>query len=478
MFGKNVLMIHPPFSKLGFGDEWKKMDSLAAPLGLMYIGNVLINDGYNVKFIDFNIDKLSKNQFLNILSKSDFILLSCYTESIKNVYEIIKMTREINKNAFIICGGPYCKLTRNYVPDSDITFIGDAENIIGELFKKIVNNESLSEIPGLIYKKNNRVIKNSGYLQAINIDDSKSAASILTKNKNYGVLFGFKIKNLVGTITSRGCPFNCSFCTLQGSLEQKLRKRSVESVIMELKDLYESGAKYVIFYDDNFLIDKKRVVQIMDRIIEEKIKLKILVQGRVDSVDINFYEKLYKAGVILIMFGIENANQDVLDFYNKGTKIEQIKKAIELANKVGIFTWGWMIIGSPIETKKHFEVNKKFIKKAPLDIVFINVLAYAEGSPLWKKAVEEGKLNKNESMVYANEKLSRYPYKTWVKMVDELLKGFYSKPSRILRIFYKSYKAGILPTVFQLFWVGRKSIFIKMEQNPLFSDNRDSVIEI
>lgn len=471
-------MIHPSFKGLKFGDEWEGLDSLAAPLGLMYIATPLINSGYDVKFIDFNVDRLTKEKFFNEISEAKYLLLSCYSDSLKSVYEIIKIARKINKDIFIMCGGPYCKLTGNYVAGSDLTVIGEAEEIIVDLFDRLNKKDSLSNIPGLIYKKGDKIIRNKGCLEAKDINRSIGSSHILTKDKNYGMFFGYRVKGLIGTMTSRGCPYNCNFCTHKGSINNKIvRKRTVDNVIAELKDLEKNGTRYVIFYDDNFLIDKKRVNSIMDRIIQEKIKLKLIVQGRVDSADYNFYKKLYRAGVIMIAFGIENANQDVLDYYNKGTSVEQIRKAIEIADKVGIITMGFFMIGSPIEDKKHFQINKKFINNIPLDVIHISILEYLEGSNLWEKAVKEGKISKNETSVVSNEKLSKYSYKEWIDMRDDLLDGFYKKPKRILRGTYKVLKRGFLIEFIKILWVGRKG-FVKKSKNAFFVEAPDSKIEV
>jgi len=472
---KKILMIQPPFKELKFGNEWEGTDTLAPPLGLMYLGTPLINEGFDVKFIDFNVDKFSESEFLKFISDSDFLLLSCFSSTIKNIYKIINIAKKVNPSIYIICGGPYPKLTGNHILGSDLTVIGEAEDFITIIIEKIINKDSLSDIPGLIYKKGGKIIKNKGFLLIKDLDSSKSSEKILAKGKDYGYFFGYKIKGLSGIMTSRGCPFNCYFCTHRGVFDSKqVRKRSVENIVSELKELQSNGTKYVIFYDENFLLDKKRVMELMDRIIEEKIKLKFVIQGRVDSADFDLYKKLYKAGVMMILLGIENANQDVLDFYNKGINIEQIEKAIILANKVGIFTMGYFMIGSPVEEKEHFNVNKKFIKKMPLDAIYISILAYEEGSFLWSKAVKEGKIRKDQITVNANESLSNYSYNEWLKMKDELYKGFYS-PSRITRFFYKAAKADILIAFTKFFWNGKKGLFGKRKTSFYIGNPKEKI---
>jgi len=137
------------------------------------------------------------------------------------------------------------------------------------------------------------------------------------------------------------------------------------------------------------------------------------------------------------MFGIESANQDVLNYYKKGTTIEKIEKIIRIANRFGIITFSGFMIGAPIEKHVHFGKNKQFLSKVPLDFMSVNILRFAFPSPLWWKAHREGKILEEELLVSANEKLSNFTYEELMSVRSDLLKSFYSNPSRKLRIIYK-----------------------------------------
>jgi radical SAM superfamily enzyme YgiQ (UPF0313 family) len=199
----------------------------------------------------------------------------------------------------------------------------------------------------------------------------------------------------------------------------------------------EEGARYVIFYDDNFLMRRERVIKIMDRIIENQMNLKFAIQGRVDIADLELYKKLKQAGVVIMLYGIESANQDVLDYYNKKTTVENARKAITLADQVGIITFGNMIIGAPIEERKHFEINKQFLKEVPLDLLSIHILHYIYPLRIWTEAYEKGLIGRDEIVVAADERLSHFSYEELRKMEDELVRSFYNNPQRVLRIAQK-----------------------------------------
>lgn len=435
-----ILLIHAPFRDFLLSKNWRKMESLAPPLGLMYLAAPLLKEGYKVELIDFNIDKLSKKKFRQKVLSSDFIGISCYSDSLKNVKEIIKFIRNVKKGAFIFCGGPYCNLTGNFIEGANLITRGEAETYISDVIKKLITKKPLLSIPGLVYKDGRKIVKTRGIMRVEELDKSILPDLSLAKNKDYGHFFGLKIPNLIGIMSSRGCPFDCSYCTHNQGQGAKYRERSVKNVIAEIKDLVYRGYKYLIFYDDNFLMNRPRVEKIMDEIIRQKWDLKIICQGRVDSGNEAFYQKLRLAGVAMIMFGVESANQDVLDFYNKRIKIETIKKAVDLANKVGILTFGYFIIGAPMETKEYFKNDLEFINKIKLDFVNINILGYYQGAKLWQDAYSKGLIKKDETIVWANEKLANFSYIDLCKIKEKMIRDIYLDPKRLLRVIYKAYK--------------------------------------
>jgi len=137
------------------------------------------------------------------------------------------------------------------------------------------------------------------------------------------------------------------------------------------------------------------------------------------------------------MFGIESANQDVLNYYKKGTTVKKIEKIINIANQFGIITFSGIMIGAPIEQSSHFAKDKQFLSKIPLDFISVNILRFAFPSPLWLKAHQEGKILKEELLVSANEKLSNFSYEELMHIRADILKSFYIQPRRIIRIIYK-----------------------------------------
>ncbi len=444
--GKNVLLLHAPIAQYTFGKKWRATKGLSPPLGLLYLGSPLLKVGYNVKFVDLNVDKLSRKEFLKIIEAQDFILITCYTLTINNVKKIIQDIKEVNNKGVILCGGPHCNITQEYIEGSFITCIGEVEGYIVQILHLIETKKPLEVIPGLIYKKDGELVKNTGVMKINNLDSSIFPAWELLDKKKYGYIGNAQL-DLAWIMSTRGCPFNCYFCARM--LYSKYRERSVDNVVAELKSLVKQGYKYIAFGDDNFLLNKNRVHEIMERIILEKINIKMAVQGRVDSADFNMFQKMRKAGVIAIFFGIESANQDVLDFYNKKTTVEQGIEAIKTANQAGLITIGFFIIGAPFETDKHIKQNLEYFNSVPLDLISCYDLTYVVGTKLWKNAVKKGIIEKSELFVRADKKTSNYSSEEISEIKNDLIKHFYKNPHRLLRVLYKALRLGELGLIYK-----------------------------
>lgn len=459
LVGKRVLLLFPPFQHHFYGKKWKKSESVFPPLGLLYIATPLVKAGYNVKIIDLQIDSLSKHQYFEHIKNFDFILISCFTFAIDNIKKLIHDIKSTNAKTKIICGGPYCNETKKYIENADYTLFGEVDLVIVNLLESISKNKSLAGFPGLCYRENGNIVRNPGKPIPENLDSIDPPLFDLVKNKNYGYVYGVKFKNIYPIITSRGCPFKCAFCTFQNV---KYRERSVENVTEEIKLRADSGAKYLIICDDNFLLNRSRVNSILDYIIFNKLKIKIIIQGRIDIIDYELCLKMKQANVIMLIFGIENVNQDVLNYYNKKINIDKISNVITTANNLGILTYSGIIIGSPIEGDEHFENIIKFFKNAPQDFISVNILRYQYPSPLWIQANADGLIRDDEIFVYANEKLSKFSLDELLLVQRKIIRSFYNNPKRIMRLIHK------LSKHFGLFII-LKIIFFFMSRSIYFN---------
>jgi len=417
------------------------------PLGLLYLGGVLEQEGHEVEVIDYNMENVTRDQLRNVLTSSDAVGMTIYSNDYKSAQNISSMIKEIDPNIPLVIGGPHCTFIQghslNDIPDADISVIGEGEYVILDLVKYLQGNKKLADIHGVYYRDNGS-IRSGKTLQIIeNLDDLPVPARHLVDKYDYGNYpFGYHLKKKVtALLTSKGCPFHCRFCSRYSNVikEWGFRQRSVENVVKEIQELDEKY-RSIRIDDDSFLADRNRAHKIFDNLLEIGTNLDLLIEGaRVDSADRDLYEKMKKTGVTLISYGIESGNQDVLDFYNKKTTLQQIRKAINLAREMNFFTSASFILGAPIETKQHIDNTIKFACSLPLDIASFGPLGYIRGSQLWIEAVESNKISKESLIVLADKDkdLGNFTREELIEYVLQSYKTFYLRPGYLLRQIYR-----------------------------------------
>jgi anaerobic magnesium-protoporphyrin IX monomethyl ester cyclase len=185
-------------------------------------------------------------------------------------------------------------------------------------------------------------------------------------------------------LTSRGCPYHCSFChnTWKG---MPYRLKSAELVIAEIQSLIETYKIEALFFiEDHFFINKKRVRTFCDLMRQQQIHLMWGGNSRVDHIDLETLQLVKDAGCRQITFGFESGSQRILDVLNKQTTVAQNRKAIEMCRQVGIIPQGTFMIGNPTETLEDVQATKRFIEETGIESAGICITTPYPGTDLWK----------------------------------------------------------------------------------------------
>lgn len=433
---------------------WKKISKfktpLFPPLGLLYIGRALEDEGHKVEVIHYFDEDSSERLIEQSLTSVDAVGISVTTSSYKYVAQIAEKIKEIDLSIPIIIGGPHCtfhpKQSMKEIPSADISVEGEADLVIKDIANSLENNEkNLSEVDGVFYRENNNIKAGKPYKITTDLDSIPFPARHLVDKYEYGMFNNINVfkPKLTSMVTSRGCPFKCRFCARVNLTYKTYRQRSAENVvkeILEINDKYNS----VSIIDDNFLADKKRAHKIFDSLIENGTNIDLIIIGaRVDSAERSLYKKMKKAGVKYIEFGLESGNQDVLDFYNKRITLDQVRKAVNLSNEMNFMTVGNFILGASIETERYIEKTIKFACSLPLDIAHFFPLAYMYGSDLWNEAVqnniiiEDGNYHKSEDI---RKKLGNFTGEELQEFCKNGMKRFYLRPNYVVGQFIKGIK--------------------------------------
>ncbi|MFQ6039610.1 MAG: B12-binding domain-containing radical SAM protein [Candidatus Poribacteria bacterium] len=466
----NILLIFPDI------DHPTKVFGVRArpygpPLGILYLATELTRVGYSVKVVDFSAETYSKippapfnkggaDVLRSLLANTDVVGITALSYSRNNFHELISEIHQFKPDLPIMIGGPDCNIEASFasmtgsaprLPDGvDVMALGEAEHtivsVVDALMTQRGREERLARCAGVIFKDRltGKVRWGQPYQDFSDPEILSPPDFNLIDLKVY-TLFGLNKRGItVPIITSRDCPHKCTFCTraaqrpsmrhpfisLNFSANSRYRERSAENVLNEIQQLADAGFQVLYIVDDNFMVNEKRVHAIMDGIIKRGVKMAILAQGRVNPCSEALYQKMKAAGVRLLSYGLESGNQDVLDFYRKGTTIEQAQKALELADRCGIFTHGNFILGAPMETREHIERTIRFARELPLDAAFFSVLNYTYGSEIWDVAHRKGLIKVYESDVYADKErgLGQFSAQELERFCQKAHYRFYFRP--------------------------------------------------
>jgi anaerobic magnesium-protoporphyrin IX monomethyl ester cyclase len=437
---KKIVLIYPAGDVKIFGgndkDFARKEKTISPPLGILYLATELIDAGYVVDCCDYNAEAYSTSHLNSLIAKAHLVGIYLLSFSRKNAFTIIQTINLLRPELPVIVGGPDCILHPRPIPGTVLTVGCEAEKIIVPVIDAVLSGGSLRELPGVVFRDESGVIVHGPqYHYEADLDKIKfPRRDLLRDNKGYSIL-GKRSRDITTIITSRGCPKKCTFCAHNAIAYQKYRARSAKNVVEEIREIARQGYRILGIVDDNFTADKVRAKNILEGIISLNAKFSIAVQGRVDAADAELFGLMKKAGVALITFGLESGCQEILDFYNKGTTVNQIKNAVVLADRAGLYTAGMFIFGAPMETVDHFEQTYSFAASLPLDVTSFWVLDYTYGSILWARAFEEGKVSADDFNTPAGKERRTSMYST--RFIEDYGKRcffrFYLRPSYWLR---------------------------------------------
>jgi radical SAM superfamily enzyme YgiQ (UPF0313 family) len=377
-----ILLIQPPPRKV------VKEDIVVPPLGIAYLAAVLEKKGHIVSIIDAFAEGLDINSLEDRIKRTapDLIGVTGMTPVIDNALRTAKVCRRYAK--YVVIGGPHVSVVGKRIfeqcPDIDYALQGEGEKSFPSLLNAIEGNEDIKNVPGLI----TRDFENPPAQFITDLDSLPFPARNLLPNERYRyILSSGKVTTM---FTSRGCPYHCVFCD-KAVFGSKWRGRSASNVLDEIEHVVNDfRINSIIFYDDLFTLKKERVKEICLGILERELEIEWKCEGRVNIVDEETLRLMKKAGCSMIAYGVESGNQKGLDYLNKGTKIEQIRRAFELTRKAGVKPMAYFILGIPVETYADELRTIEFAKEIRPAYAQFSVLSPTPGTRLYDNAIEMG----------------------------------------------------------------------------------------
>lgn len=416
---KNIIVINPP------NKPFTNKGILAEPIDALEIATIIKGKYEDVKFVDMDALRMSNNinsyleDCLNILIFVYDYQIPLHTpQTLDNIFEIVKnIDREVKSIAIGKVPTFYHSLLiKNNI---DVVISGIVETRINEVIDNI-DKDNLFNIKGLYISKGSDEIYTG--------DFSEQYCYGMNPNPDRSLINPTYYMDTKTIISSRGCNGACKFCSTP-SFFGKWTKKSTEKIIDEIKTLINLyNTKQILFLDDNFTVDKKRVIDICNQIINEKINIKLGCLSSIKNYDEEMFKLMYKAGFRWVHFGIESGSERILKEMNKPMNLINIRTIIKTLKSIGFRIRTSFILDYPNQNNKDLIDTLNLIEELDPDEIRLHFLSYRVGTPLFKESeLKDQFIHQNksdnldkESLLIINNLLDSLKSKNYIILKEEI----------------------------------------------------------
>ena len=438
---KRILLIYPPSPVLNREDRCQQptKDLIVIPplppTDLMYLAAVAEKAGLEAKINDYsqNGDYEADLKEFN----PDYLVVNIATPTLEHDLDAVKKAKEICPNVITIAkGAAFLTLSERIIKEHnelDFGILGEAENTL----KEILEDKLKAEILGLYYKENDEV-KFTGNRPFIeDLDSLPFPARHLVDNNIYRRPDNNKVQATIKV--SRGCPFHCFFCLATPVSGAKVRRRSPENIVAEIKECVEKyNIKNFLFWSDIFNIDKDWTMKLCQAIIDSGLKITWSANTRADTADLEMAEMMYKSGCRLVSIGVESGSQYMLEKMGKKITLNDVRRTVKVFKKAKIRIYNYFVIGLPWETEETVEETIKFAIELNSDFISFYTATPLPGSRFYDYALEHNLFDKETSFENAYYYPAVNTHNLSRERVFELhksaIKRFYLRPLYILKM--------------------------------------------
>ena len=393
-----VLLVNPPrFKKMAVIREERceiiEKNSVLPPYSLLQIASLLRRQGHKVSLIEANGENIKYPDFEKLLSEEDYeaVIIKFTPSTFEWDMKAASISKKYSDAPTIgICWtlGNFARTILNEAKDLDIYIRHEYEVVAPDLIDRLAAGPELSDVAGIAYRSDGEIKINRDADPINNYDDIPIPAYDLLKS--FDLYYADTKHGQPFTImyTSKGCPNSCIYCTMA---KTKWKARSAQSVLEELRYLKQNyNIKTIMFFDEVFTLDKKRVEKITQTIVDEKLDIKWYCNSRVDLIDMDLLQKMKQAGCTAVSMGIESGSQKIIGGANKRISVEESAKAIQMVKDAGIKAYCSFIFGLPGENRTTVKETIEFIKRTLPTGGEFNVATPYPGTKLYEIALEKG----------------------------------------------------------------------------------------
>jgi radical SAM superfamily enzyme YgiQ (UPF0313 family) len=441
--------------------EGKKAVGAWPPLGVLYLAAVLKEKGVEVSVLDQAAKGLTIRETVSWIraENPDVLGFSTFATSGRTAALISNEVKKENPNVTIVFGNYYAtfnpeRILRKY-PSVDIIVRGEGEQTVVDLASCFENRGRLKDVLGISFRDGSNVASTGERPLIQDLDCLPFPDRSLIDETYHSVIVGANVapRKFTSLVSSRGCVYRCRFCCCTQFARNRWRPRSVKNTLEELCFLASEGYEQFVFVDDSFTANPKNVIRLCREMRKERLDMEWICEGRVDNASYQMFWETAKAGCRILYFGIESANQRILDYYNKRITPEQSKTAVRTARRAGAdVIVGSFIVGAPDETREEIRNTIEFASRIPIDLPQFNILGVFPGTDIWNELEAKGFLKGGDywetgigvSEIYP----TAVPYREIRQMIHDGFYRFARRPSflskQMARLVKSSYRVRIV----------------------------------
>ncbi|MBU1102470.1 B12-binding domain-containing radical SAM protein [Patescibacteria group bacterium] len=443
-----ILLINPPYTNF---EGMKESGGHMLSLGLAYVAAFLrsrTND--QIEILDTEVEGLNYGQIKDRIkkAKADVCGLTCPTPTMAHVGRLVKLIKEILPASQTVLGG----IHPSVMPEqslretgADFAIFGEGEITFYELIESFKQNQpEFSKIAGLAWRSGEKITINEPRRLIQSLDDLPFPARDLFNLPLYYSAPTKKVseENATPILTSRGCPFNCIHCCSRVVWRGQLRFRSAQNVLAEIEECIKKyNLKEFNFFDDTFTVNRERVMEICQGLIDRRLNISWICFSRANTIDQELIKIMEQAGCKKISFGLESGSQEILNLMRKNTTLQMAHQAVQIVAENNIAVHASFMLGNVGETEETIKETIKFAKSLPLDNATFFITSPFPGTDLYTIAKQIGSINSqtrweefapltNTSPILVQKNVSKERLVYWQKRA---FREFYLRPKYIKR---------------------------------------------
>lgn len=445
-------MIHPPCEE----EIYQRFLGLVAPpIGLAYVAAALENDGHEVMIIDMPAEAKDVDEVKEDIERCrpDVVGVYCATYRVNHANEVINTAKEVDASIKTLMGGPHASLLAEDCMKNenlDVVVCGEGEVTMPELIRAWESDGNLAKVKGIVFRvsRNQGIVRNPPR-ELADVDSLPYPARHLLPMDKYRLFGTFKLGTM---ISSRGCTFGCHYCSVAAIYGRRWRPRSAERIVDEMEHLQKNyDIDVLTFMDDNFDLDKKRVMMLCDEIRERDLDILWGYQSASVIKDEEMLKKLRNVGCRILTYSIETSSRKSIDVMKKKINMQQVRDVFQISKELGMIRIANIILGLPGETKKDVEESIELARALDPEYALFFLPTPYPGTKFYETAEKMGMIKELDWSKYdtANPIIE-----TEQLSLDELrelnkraYKEFYLRPAIIksnLKIFYDFMNGGYI----------------------------------